>query len=72
MIQLAGIQDCFTSAEGHTRTKGNFVRATYDALANTYGYLTPDLWKKESLGKTLYAENAEFLSQAKVKKSLKQ
>ena len=65
MIQLAGIQDCFTCADGHTKTKGNFVRATYDALAKTYHYLTPDLWKNQAAPKTLYQEWSDLLSQTK-------
>ena len=65
MIQLAGIQDCFTCGDGHTRTKGNFVRATYDALARTYHYLTPDLWATQAASKTLYSEFSDLLSQTK-------
>merc|ERR1711920_537088 len=42
MLAFAGVADCFTCSCGHTRTKGNFMKATIDALGNTYGYLTPD------------------------------
>lgn len=28
---------------------GNFVRATFFALANTYGFLSPDLWPQHPL-----------------------
>merc|ERR1711862_601443 len=45
MLAFAVVQDCFTCSCGHTRTKGNFMKATIDALGNTYGYLTPDLWR---------------------------
>ncbi|CAK0814021.1 unnamed protein product [Prorocentrum cordatum] len=47
MLAFCGIQDwdCFTCSCGHTRTKGNFIKATFDALKCTFGYLTPDLWK---------------------------
>lgn len=41
----AGVEDCYTSSRGHTRTLGNFVKAVYFALAKTYGYLSPELWK---------------------------
>ncbi len=37
---------------------GNFIKATYAALALTYGYLTPDLWKKQ--GKRLVCTSAPF------------
>lgn len=33
VLQFAGIGDVFTSSKGCTRTKGNFVKATYYALA---------------------------------------
>jgi len=44
VLQFAGIQDCYTSSRGNTKTKGNFIKATYAALELTYKYLTPDLW----------------------------
>jgi len=44
VIQLAGVQDVYTCSKGHTATIGNFINATYTALASTYGFLTPDLW----------------------------
>lgn len=44
VIQLAGIHDCYTNSTGHTKTKGNFLKATFAALKQTYMYLTPDLW----------------------------
>jgi len=46
VLQLAGIEDAYTCSRGHTATLGNFVRATYEALASTYGFLTPDLWQQ--------------------------
>lgn len=46
LLQMAGIQDCWTAAKGCTATLGNFAKATYAALAMTYSYLTPDLWKE--------------------------
>jgi len=45
VLQLAGIQDVYTDSRGNTKTRGNFIKAVYDALAHTYNYLTPDLWK---------------------------
>ena len=43
---MAGIEDCYTASRGHRKTLGNFVKATFDALSKTYGFLTPDLWKE--------------------------
>jgi small subunit ribosomal protein S2e len=45
VLQLAGIQDVYTSSRGKTKTRGNFLKAVYDACVQTYRYLTPDLWR---------------------------
>lgn len=44
VMAFAGVQDVFSSSCGHTRTKGNFIKATFEALRNTYSFMTPDLW----------------------------
>lgn len=62
LLQMAGIEDCYTSARGSTCTLGNFAKATYAAIAKTYAYLTPDLWKEMALSKTPYQEFADHLS----------
>jgi small subunit ribosomal protein S2e len=61
VLQFAGIEDVFTSSKGNTKTLGNFVKATYDAISVIYGYLTPDLWKEYALQKTPYQEHTDFL-----------
>jgi len=61
VLNYAGIQDVFTSTTGHTKTMGNFVKATFEALRATYGFLTPDLWKETALTKTPYQEYSDFL-----------
>merc|ERR1712029_1017259 len=33
LLQMAGIEDCYTSARGSTGTLGNFAKATYAAVA---------------------------------------
>merc|ERR1711868_304491 len=50
LLQFAGIQDVYTSSTGHTKTLGNFVKATFQAISRTFGYLTPDLWQDIPLG----------------------
>merc|ERR1712070_536144 len=45
MLAFAGVTDCFSCSCGHTRTKGNFMKGTFEALGRTSSYLTPDLWK---------------------------
>lgn len=49
LLQFAGVQDVYTTSGGHTKTLGNFVKATFFALSKSYGYLTPDLWFDRSL-----------------------
>merc|ERR1711982_78362 len=65
LLQFAGIQDCYSSSCGHTKTLGNFVKATFQAISRTFGYLTPDFWTDLPLGETPYQEFSEVLSQTK-------
>merc|ERR1712004_568022 len=60
--KMAGIEDCYTSAKGSTGTLGNFAKATYAAIAKTYSYLTPDLWKETVFTKSPYQEFTDFLA----------
>merc|ERR1712160_89801 len=32
VLQMAGISDCYTASQGHTKTRGNFAKAAFDAL----------------------------------------
>merc|ERR1712072_1055777 len=61
LLSMAGVQDCYTSAVGHTRTLGNFVKAVFYALRATYGYLTPDLWAKVPLQDGPFQVHTDFL-----------
>jgi len=61
VLQFAGISDVFTQSTGSTKTMGNFVKATFAALVNTYAFLTPDLWKEAKLGRSPYQEYTDFL-----------
>jgi len=61
VLQFAGIEDCYTSARGSTKTLGNFVKATFAALKATYGFLTPDLWKDQKYLKAPYQQHSDFL-----------
>jgi len=65
MLAMAGIHDVYTSARGHTRTMGNFIKACFFALGNTYGYLSPELWKHHALIASPYDEHAAFLKSGK-------
>jgi small subunit ribosomal protein S2e len=61
LLQLAGITDCYTTSKGSTRTQGNFLKATYAAIANTYSFLTPDLWGETELTMTPYQHYSDYL-----------
>lgn len=67
LLQMAGVQDVFTSSTGCTASMGNFIKATFFALGETYKFLTPDLWKETRFAPTPYQEHSDFLA----KKSLK-
>ncbi|KAK9473914.1 40S ribosomal protein uS5 [Dipodascopsis tothii] len=49
LLQLAGISDAYTSSNGSTKTLENTLKATFVAIGNTYGFLTPNLWKETAL-----------------------
>uniref|UniRef100_A0A5S6Q5J8 Small ribosomal subunit protein uS5 n=1 Tax=Trichuris muris TaxID=70415 RepID=A0A5S6Q5J8_TRIMR len=63
LLQMAGIDDCYTCAKGSTSTLGNFAKATYAAIAATYAFLTPDLWRESSLQPSPFQAHAEFLKE---------
>jgi len=64
LLQLAGVQDVYTQSKGSTKTLGNFVKATFDAIGRTYGFLTPNLWKQYRLQKMPFQEHSAFLQSA--------
>jgi len=66
LLQLAGITDCYTTSRGSTRTLGNFVKATFAAIGNTYAYLTPDLWKDIDFKQSPYQEFSDILAKKKL------
>lgn len=62
VLQFAGIEDVFTSSRGSTKTLGNFVKATFDCLLKTYGFLTPDLWRETRFVKSPFQEFTDILA----------
>jgi small subunit ribosomal protein S2e len=66
LLHMAGVTDCYTSSTGHTRTMGNFIKAIFHALRNTYGYLTPELWPENVLPPIPFQEHTDFLSKKQV------
>lgn len=63
ILTFAGYEDVYTSAKGCTATLGNFAKATFQAIAATSSYLSPDLWKEEALVKTPIECNTEWLKE---------
>lgn len=54
LLTMAGIRDVYSSATGHTRTTGNFIKATFECLRKSYDFLTPDMWSERELGVSRY------------------
>ncbi|XP_018892422.3 small ribosomal subunit protein uS5-like [Gorilla gorilla gorilla] len=61
LLMMAGIDDCYTSAQGCTATLSNFSKATFDAISKTYINLTPDLWKETVFTKSPCQEFTDHL-----------
>jgi len=51
MLSIAGYQDIFTSSRGHTRTLGNFCKATFAAISSVYSFIAPEFWRKKTESK---------------------
>lgn len=62
LLEYAGVEDVYTSSCGKTRTKSNFIMATFAALRKTYGFLTPDLWPQTETSRDPTDEHSEFLA----------
>lgn len=62
IISYSGIVDCYTTTTGSTKTQGNFLKATFQAISNTYGFLTPDLWLETRQTKSPYEQFSHVLS----------
>ena len=65
LLQLAGIEDAYTSSSGSTKTLENTLKATFAAVSNTYGFLTPNLWKETKLIRSPLEEFADTLRDGK-------
>ncbi|KAI5295636.1 40S ribosomal protein [Ascosphaera acerosa] len=65
LLQLAGVHDVYTSSSGSTKTIENTLKATFVAVGNTYGFLTPNLWKETKLIPSPLDEYADMLRETK-------
>merc|ERR1711920_930707 len=61
LMQMAGLEDVYTSACGGTSTLGNFAKATFQAICRTNDFLTPDLWKEEELLPPPFEKFSDYL-----------
>ncbi|QPG95905.1 40S ribosomal protein [Epichloe festucae Fl1] len=64
-LQLAGVEDAYTSSAGSTKTLENTLKACFVAVSNTYGFLTPNLWKETKLIRSPLEEFADTLREGK-------
>jgi small subunit ribosomal protein S2e len=62
MMSYCGISDVYSCSCGHTRTKGNFMKATFEALRASYSFITPDLWPETGFKLTPYQEFSDDLA----------
>jgi len=66
VLQMAGIEDCFTCSRGSRKTLGNFVKATFAALSSTYAFLSPDLWRETKYTKSPLQEFTDLLAKPQI------
>lgn len=62
LMNMAGIEDVYSSTTGHSRTRGNLAMAVYHALSKTYSFLTPDLWAETHFTPTPQQEFTDHLA----------
>jgi small subunit ribosomal protein S2e len=68
LLNMAGIEDVYSSSTGHTRTRGNLAMAVYHALSKTYSFLSPELWTPTVFTATPQQEHTDFLAKKLVVK----
>jgi len=64
-LQLAGVSDVYTASAGSTKTLENTLKATFQAVSNTYGFLTPNLWAETKLVRSPLEEYSDVLREGK-------
>ena len=67
LMNMAGIEDVYSSSSGHTRTRGNLAMAVYHALSKTYGFLSPELWTPTVFTTAPAQEHTDFLAKKSIK-----
>ena len=64
-MQLGGVEDIYTASSGSTKTLENTLKATFVAVTNTYGFLTPSLWSETKLTRSPLEEYSDVLREGK-------
>jgi len=67
LLNMAGVEDVYSSTTGHSRTRGNLAMAVYHALAKTSSFLTPDLWTPTHFTPTPQQEHTDYLAKKSIK-----
>jgi len=62
LLNMAGIEDVYSSSTGHTRTRGNLAMAVFHALTKTYAFLSPEMWTPTTFTAAPHQEFSDFLS----------
>lgn len=65
LLQLAGVQDVYTASSGSTKTLENTLKATFQAVTSTYGFLTPNLWADTKPVRNPLEEYSDVLRETK-------
>ncbi|MEN2498246.1 MAG: 40S ribosomal protein [Marteilia pararefringens] len=61
ILKLAGITNCFVVSKGHTSSRENHAKATFDALKKTYSFYPPQDWDNQNYHRSL-ADEAVILN----------
>lgn len=60
-LSMAGVRDVYTSARGHTRSTGNFVKALFACVVKTGAFGTPDMWEAKEGPLHPFQEYTDYL-----------
>jgi small subunit ribosomal protein S2e len=64
LLTMAGVEDCYSSSTGHSRTRGNLAMAVFAALSKTYSFLSPEMWQSTVFTNAPVQEHTDHLSRA--------
>jgi len=65
LLNMAGIEDCYSSSTGHSRTRGNLAMAVFAALSKTYSFLSPEMWTPTVFTNAPAQEHTDHLTKVK-------